>query len=134
MDMTKIIATTVLALVAVVCSAQDDDYKTWMKTIAATSGSLRKNVDAKAGPEAAADAEKLAGAFKDVQSYWAKNHTSDAETFAKSGHDAAMDLAKAAKAGSWDEAAADVKTITGTCGGCHTAHRERAADGFRIKP
>lgn len=134
MNMTKMIVTTALTLAAVVCWGQDDAYKTWMKTIGATSASLRKNVTAKAGPEAAADAEKLAGTFQEVESYWAKSNTSDAENAAKSGREAAMDLASAAKAGNWEQASTDVKTITGTCGTCHSAHRERGADGFKIKP
>jgi len=132
--MTKVFALTTLALVAIVCMAQDDEYKTWMKTIGAASASMRKNVDAKSGPEAAADGEKLAATFEQVRSYWAKTNTSDAVAAAKTGHDAAMDLSAAAKAGNWEQAATDVKAINGACASCHGAHRERGADGFKIKP
>src|SRR5581483_7039915 len=96
------------------CLAQtEDDYRNWMKNIVApTAGSLRKNIEAKNGPGAAQDAEKLAQTFEQVHAFWEKNNTADAVNFAKTAHDSAMQVAAAAKAGNWDEAGAGVKTLT----------------------
>jgi len=115
--------------------AQDEkDYSTWMKTVAATNGTLRKNIEAKMGDAAAADADKLAGIFKQVTAFWEKRGgADDAVAAAKKAATAAADISTAAKAGNWDQASGGVMTLGSTCGGCHMAHRERGADGFKIK-
>ena len=107
---------------------------TLMKTTSATMGSLRKNLEAKQGPDAAKDAQKLADVYKQVGAYFAKANADDAVKLAKSGETAATELASAATAGNMDQAAADAKTIGGTCGPCHAAHREKLeGGGYKIK-
>jgi len=115
--------------------AQDEkDYSTWMKTVAATNGTLRKNIEAKMGDAAAADADKLAGVFKQVTAFWQKRGgADDAVAAAQKAEAAASKISTDAKAGNWTEASAGVTTLGATCGGCHMAHRERGADGFKIK-
>ena len=53
--------------------------------------------------------------------------------FAMKAQMAAAEIAKNASAGNFDQAAADVKSLQATCGGCHMAHREGAAGSFKIK-
>ena len=113
----------------------DANYQSWMKTVAATNQSLNKNIAAKDGPASSADAMKLQSTFKEVQGFWEKRGgADDAVNFAKQAQTAAGATAKAASGGNFDQAAAEAKNIAATCGGCHRAHREQAADKtFSIK-
>jgi cytochrome c556 len=115
-------------------SQSDADYRTWMKTIGATCGSLKKNLDAKNGEAAAADARKLHSAFADVHDFFQKKHSEDAMKFAMAASEGFDKIAAQASAGKFDEASATFKETTANCGSCHSAHREKAADGsFKIK-
>jgi hypothetical protein len=58
-----------------------------------------------------ADAEKLEATFKQVEEFWKKRGADDAVNFATKTQTAAADVAKAAKAGNLDEAAAQVKSL-----------------------
>jgi len=121
-------------LIATAAFAQSEaDYQGYMKTIFATNGSLGKNITAKDGAAAAADAEKLAATFKMVEAFWQGRNMADAVGFAQKAGAAAMATEAAAKAGNMDETAAAAKTILPNCGGCHMAHREKTDAGFRIK-
>ena len=122
-------------LVAVVVLAQSEsDYQAWMKSNPMNVGSLNKNIAAKDGPAAAADAEKLEATFKQVEDFWKKRGgAEDAVNFAMKAQLAAAAIAKAASAGNFDQAAADVKSLQANCGGCHMAHREGTAGSFKIK-
>lgn len=124
-----------LLLSATFALAQDaSEMPALMKGIGATNGSLRKNIEAKQGPDAAKDAQKLAEIYKQVGAYFAKTNTDDAVTIAKSGETAAMDVSAAATAGDFEKAAASSKAIGGTCGPCHMAHREKLeSGGYKIK-
>ena len=116
-------------------SAQDDAaYQEWMKTVSATNGSLRKNMEAKAADGVAADAKKLAEVFEQVHEYWEKKNVSDAAKFAADAESGFKEAAELASAGKLDEAGEAVKKAAATCAGCHGAHREKAADGsWKIK-
>ena len=121
-------------LVLTVCGQSEADYQKWMKTVGATSGSLRKNLDAKNGDAASADAKKLKEVFEQVHIFWNKKNVDDAMMSAMQASTAFGDLASQAAAGKFDDAAATLKKATVTCGGCHAAHREKAADGsWKIK-
>ena len=124
-----------IAGLASIAPAQDEkDYQTWMKTTAATVGTLRKNIDGRMGDMAAADADKLAGIFKQVGEFWQKRGgADDAVGFAQKASSSASQLSAAAKAGNMDQAAAELKNLQGACAGCHSAHREKAEGGFKIK-
>lgn len=122
--------TACVIVLAVPALAQDDaDYQKWMKTVGATSGSLRKNLDAKNGEAVSADAKKLLEAFDQVHAYWQKKNINDAMKFAMDARIGFRDIAEQASAGKFDDAAATLKRASTTCAGCHTAHREKAADG-----
>jgi mono/diheme cytochrome c family protein len=112
----------------------DADYQGWMKSNGATVASLRKNLDAKAGDAAAADAKTLADNFGHVHDYWQKKNVSDAVKYAGDAQSGFKDVAQLAAAGKFDDAAAALKTAQTNCAGCHMAHRDKAADGsFSIK-
>jgi cytochrome c556 len=123
------------AFLAGIAFAQDhEDFQMWMKDANTNFASVRKTVAAKQGPETAAAAEKLAGIFEQVRGHFEEHHLDDGVNFAKTGRDAAKDLASAANSGDWDKASADLKTVGGSCQGCHTAHREKLPDGsYKMK-
>ena len=82
-----------------------------MKEIGAAFGSLRKNLEAKKGPESAADAQKLAALFKNVEGFWKGRKAKDAIDFAKGARKASSDGAKAAKANNFEQASAAVGSL-----------------------
>ena len=121
-------------LVLTVCGQSEADYQKWMKTVGATSGSLRKNLDAKNGDAASADAKKLQDVFEQVHIFWNQKNVNDAKMSAMEASTAFGDLASQAAAGKFDDAVATLKKASVTCGTCHAAHREKAADGsWKIK-
>lgn len=111
-------------------SQADPEFVGWMKGIAATNGSLRKNVEAKMNTEAAADAAKIADLLGKVKAHFDAKQ-SHAGMMAGEAAAGFAKVAEAAKAGDATEA---LKTAGAACGACHTAHREKAADGsYTIK-
>ena len=123
-----------LGLSAGLLHAQSDsDYQGYMKIIGPTNGSLQKNLAAKDGAAAAADAKKLEDTFKQVGAFWEKRNVPDAMNFAKQAQMGAASVAKSAMAGNIDQASADAKTMATNCAGCHMAHREKTESGFKIK-
>jgi len=126
----NLLFTACLTALAIVVFAQSEaDYQKWMKTAGATSGSLRKNLDAKNGEAASADAKKLQDVFGQVHDFWHMKHVDDAMMLAMTARDSFGEVAEQALAGKFDDASATLKKASATCGGCHTAHREKAADG-----
>lgn len=110
-----------------------EEYQKLMRPAAAANGKLQKTVgtDLAAAPALAAEVKD---AFKQIEEFWAKHNVADAQTFAKNVQDAADEVAAAAKAGNQADATAAAKKIGANCGGCHAAHRDKAADGsFIIK-
>jgi cytochrome c556 len=118
---------------AMFSSAQDADYTAMMKTAVAANGALQKSVTTDLAATAD-NAMKVKDAFAKIEAYWTKKGASDAATFAKNIEMDADDVHAAAVAGKQDDATAAAKKIGANCGGCHTAHRDKAADGsFTIK-
>ena len=121
------------AAAGVVLAQTDSDYQPWMKAIAASNGSLQKNLQAKNADGVAGDAKMLESNFKQVESFWEKRNAPDAVKFAQQAQAAAVAVSKAAAAGNFDEATAQAKSLAANCGGCHMAHREKGESGFKIK-
>jgi hypothetical protein len=117
------------ALAVAILAQGEGDYQKWMKTVAATSGSLRKNLDAKNGEAASADAKKLQETFEQVHDFWHEKNVDDAMKFAMDVRDDFREVAEQASAGKFDDASATLKKATANCAGCHAAHREKAANG-----
>ena len=112
------------------------EFQNIMKSNAATNGAmgLRAHITAKDYDAIAKDAATFKENFSKIEAFWTQKKVDDAVKLAKTGHEGAEDLEKAAKAK--DDAgimAAQMK-IGGTCGGCHMAHREQLPDKtFEIK-
>jgi mono/diheme cytochrome c family protein len=123
-----------LLLGVAVWAQSDADYSSWMKSNAATAASLGKNLTAKAGDAAAMDAKTLQDNMTKVAAYWQAKNVSDAVKFAQDAKSGFAQVAALASAGKFDDATAAMKMAQTSCGGCHMAHRERAADGtFSMK-
>jgi mono/diheme cytochrome c family protein len=110
-----------LTALVVAVLAQEADYQEWMKTVGATSGNLRKNLEAKIGDAASADAKKLQEVFGQVYEFWHKKNVDDAAKFAMNARDGEQ-----ASAGKFDESSVTLKATSANCGGCHSARREGA--------
>lgn len=133
--MRKVLFVFSLFAISFTVFAQDEkEFQSWMKTTGATAGSLRKNLEAKNGEAAAADAKKLEEVFTQVHDFWMKKKIDNATKFASSAQDGFKEIAQLANAGKFDEAGATLKTTMANCGGCHSAYRDKAADGsWKIK-
>lgn len=113
---------------------EEADYQKWMKATGATAGSLRKNIEAKNGDGATADAKKMQEIFQQVHDFWQKKSVDDATKFATDAGSGFKEVSELASAGKFDDASASLKKTMGACAGCHNAHREKAADGsWKIK-
>jgi hypothetical protein len=130
-----IVVPTLLAMGFALClvAQTEADYPGWMKDIGATKGKITKGIAAKQNSDVAADATHLAGIYKQLGTFWAARKASDAEAISKTGETAATDLAAAAKAGDDAKMQSSLQAINGTCGGCHSAHREGTPGNFKIK-
>ena len=100
-----------------------------MKETNTTAAALRNHVQAKDYDAIAADAASLKSAFAEIEKFWTARKADDAIGFAKTGAKGAADLETAAKAKNEEGVAIAARAVNGTCLGCHTAHRERLADG-----
>ena len=131
-----LIVISVMTVFAALCVAQDDAaYKTAMKAVNASAGGrgapLRAAITAKDTAAAAAEGGKVAAAFDTILAYWTAKKTDDAIKLATTARDAAKALAAATDS---DSQTASLKTLQGTCGQCHSAHRESVGPGqFNIK-
>ena len=107
----------------------DEEFEGWMKQTNANFAGARKAVAAKQVAETAAAGDKLAELFEHVKSHFEHHKWADAISMSQTAQDAAKDLTANAKAGDWEKASADLKTMGGTCQGCHAAHRVKNAEG-----
>ena len=114
---------------------QKKPYDQLMKDVGATFANLKKNLDAKAGADAAADASKLESLFKDTEAFWAPFKTKDALDAAKGAEQGAAAITAASKANDLQKAQASYTAVGKYCAACHTSHREQMPDkSYRIKP
>ena len=126
----NLLFTACLAVLAIAVFAQsEEDHQKWMKTVGATSGSLRKNLGAKNGEAAASDAKKLQDIFGQVHDFWQIKNVDDAMKFSIEARDVFREVAEHASMGMFTDASAALKKLDASCSGCHTDHREKAADG-----
>lgn len=110
------------------------EFQNVMKSNGAIGMALKTHTTAKDYDAIAADAATLKANFTKIEAFWTEKKVDDAIAFAKTGLKGATDLETAAKAKDDAAIATTSAAITGTCGGCHMAHRERLADmTFEIK-
>jgi len=111
-----------------------EEHAGWMKTIQATTGSLRKNIEGKASDDIAKDAAKIEEVFKKSEEFWTKRNTEDAVKWSQEAQAAAKEIADAAKGGDMEKASTGLRSLMGKCSACHSAHRERLPEGgYKIK-
>jgi mono/diheme cytochrome c family protein len=122
---------SVISVFAGLSIAQDDAaYSAAMKSVNASNRPLRTAIMGKDVAAASAEATKMVAAFDTVLAYWKAKNVDDAIKFATTAHDAAKTIADAKDA---DAQAAAMTTLSGTCGGCHMAHRAGSGGAFTIK-
>lgn len=127
-------AACVLALGIPAVADEQEDFVKWMKATAASAGSLRKNLAAKNSEGAAADSKKLQEVFKEVHDFWLNKKIDNATKFSTDAITGFKEVGDLATAGKFDEAQASLKKTMASCGGCHDAYREKAADGsYKLK-
>jgi cytochrome c556 len=130
--------TLLLSLFLGLCTigfAQDEDvYKPWMKATAGSVGSIRKSIEAKTWDAVVPEAKKLEDVFGKSAEFWTKKGVTDAAGWSKDAQAASAKLAAASASGDVEGATAAFKLVSGSCKGCHEAHREKLADGsYKIK-
>jgi cytochrome c556 len=115
-------------------SADEQEYEKWMKTVNATVGSLRTNIQGKLPDAAAKDAATLAEIFKKSEEFWKGRKKDDAVEWSKKAAAAAAEIETAAKANDFDKAGTSARGMMGNCAGCHNAYREKIPEGgYRFK-
>jgi cytochrome c556 len=131
----RIVAGMVMLLAGAAAGAQapvekaPETYVKLMRQIAPTAQGVAKKVEAKDHAGIAADAASLRALFAEVETFWKARKTEDAVKFAAAAQAAATEMETAAKAGNESGIQAARKTLTGQCQACHTAHRDKMADG-----
>ena len=112
----------------------EKEHEAAMKSAGATMGHLRKSLEAKAADDIATDASKLEAIFLLSEKFWKERKTDDAVKWSQDALAASKELSAAAKANDMDKAATAAKAVGATCMACHTAHREKLAEGgYKIK-
>jgi cytochrome c556 len=115
-------------------SAEEQEYEKWMKTVNATMGSLRNNLQGKASEAAAKDAATLVEVFKKSEAFWKGRKKDDAVEWSQKAAAAAGEIETAAKASDFDKAGTSARAMFATCQGCHAAYREKIPEGgYRFK-
>jgi hypothetical protein len=114
--------------------ATDADYATHMKEIGQLNGVLNKSIKGGMADEAAKAATRLEVLFRNIHGYWNEKKVEDATTAAQTAVTSLQAVQKAVAANDMMAAETARGTFAGTCMTCHTAHREKLAEGgFRIK-
>ena len=124
-----LVVLVVLSSATVFAQEKDANYQGLMQANSATLGTLRKSLEAKSGDAVAADAKKLEEIFGQVRAFWEARNAADAVKFATDAQAGFKQVGELAAAGNLDAAGDALKATQANCGGCHTAHRERGADG-----
>ncbi|MBI1899102.1 MAG: cytochrome c [Acidobacteria bacterium] len=119
---------------AAFAATADQDYEVNMKAAKSALDGISKALQAQAGSELAAGAEKMSDIYQKNFAFWTERKQGDAVKLSNDGIAALQALNGAAKASNWTEAGASFKKLRGTCAGCHDIHREKLPDGsYRIK-
>ena len=115
-------------------SADEAEYGKWMKTVNATMGSMRTNIQEKKADETAKGAATLVEAFKKSEEFWKGRKKDDAVEWSKKSWTAASEVEAAAKAGDFDKAGTALRAVFPNCQACHTAYREGSREtGYKFK-
>jgi len=131
--MKRILAATAVFLTTL--SAQDGrPFSQVMKEIAGASGQVKKAFEDGAKDEVASGGAKLQSLFKEVEVFFSQRNAADAVESARSAQAAAKEVNSEAVSGTKDGAQKAFAKVSGSCKGCHDAHREKLSDGtYKIK-
>ena len=114
--------------------AEDRPFSQIMKEVNGSVGEVKKAFDGGNKEAVANGGQKLEALFKEVEVFFAQKSTADAVEFAKNAQAGAKELLGEATSGTKAGAQAAFAKVTGSCKGCHDAHREKLPDGgFKIK-
>jgi hypothetical protein len=120
-------------LVAVAAEKPAESYQKAMKDLGAFAAGIDKAIMTEDYDAAAKFAQSAKDAFDVAATYW-KGRNTEAAALAQKGSKAASDLLVTSGLKSQEGAAYAVTEAKSVCMACHTAHRERLADGtFEIK-
>lgn len=131
------LAATVFGLfvIGAILSAADAppaDFKKAMQDIGACVQALSKPGATEDMELAKKSAITMKAAFTVVENYW-NNKDAEAARLAHTGFKAAADIQVSTQFASVEGVTQGLQDLTATCTACHTAHREKGADGFLIK-
>jgi cytochrome c556 len=112
--------------------ASEEEFDKLMKSVGATVGSMRKNMEAQAGDAVAADAKRMAELQKNNAAFWTARKTQDAVEWATAAMNHAAEVEKAVAANNMASAGEHMKQMMGSCAQCHTKYRDKGADGGYI--
>jgi hypothetical protein len=116
-------------------STQARPYNVIMKDVAATSGALRKSVEASDFAASAEHAQRLERLFKETEDFWTKFKTKDAIDAAVGAKELSGSIAAAASAKDAPKMKTAVSGLGRFCTTCHDSHREQMPDkSYRIRP
>jgi len=126
-------ASITVALCLLAGEKPPEAYQKLMKTAGATAGSLRKDSEAKDYSAIAKDAAAFRSIYADAKTFWDPRNAETASSALSAGSKGAADLEAAANAKNDEGIASASQAVMKSCGACHSAHREKVADGFEIK-
>lgn len=127
-----------VAVVAVPLAAQqgisEEDYDAAMKTIRATVGGVRDQLQANDASALAASGTTLVEEFTKAEAFWRGREEEPAIELAARALAQARRFQEAASAGDTAAARDSFQEVRGTCQPCHEQYREELPDGsYRIK-
>jgi len=128
----SLLAAAVMPLVA----QEGRPFNQIMKEVGGSVGEVKKAFEGQGNKDAVASgAEKLERLFKEVEVFFAnRGGAADAVEFAKVSQSAAKELLGEATSGTKQGAQAAFAKVSGSCQGCHDAHREKLPEGgYKIK-
>jgi uncharacterized protein YcnI len=112
----------------------DADYAKAMKEIGPAFAALQRDNAAMNHADGIKQAQLLSDRFKDVQAYWQAKKVDDAVTAAGDAVAAADATIKASTVMDMTALTSSQQKLSASCTACHTAHREKLADGsYKLK-
>lgn len=128
-----LLAISLTVVPAAQAPANEEEFDKLMKSVGATVGSLRKNMEGQMASAVSADAKKIAELQKNNAAFWTARQATDAVEWATAAMNHAAEIDKAAAANNMAGAAEQMKMMMGSCQQCHAKYREKGADGFVMK-
>jgi hypothetical protein len=126
--------TIALGLMVRAAEKPSPEYVKAMKDLSGVVQALTKPGASEDFELAKKNATTAKDAFDLVKTFWAGKGATDAVKLADAGSKAVADLSVSANLSSKEGVEAALKDMRATCATCHTAHRDKAADGsFEIK-